>query len=202
ANAAWATAQIPLPAQELLAFLADIERLFRLNPHLEISDWLAQPDSRSYRMHALNETNDVRSEIGWRVEAVRENTLWGKNSGYRLVYDRGLKQSTEFRIEANAGGSLLTITEHYHPVQDETDERLKEVDRSLVPWAAALRHHLRGMARFGALPGYRWWTERFRLGMTPRQRRIVRMIVWVSVLEFVVFLFVALIFWLETRPPS
>ena len=58
------------------------------------------------------------------------------------------------------------------------------------------------MARFGALPGYRWWTERFRLGMTPRQRRIVRMIVWVSVLEFVVFLFVALIFWLETRPPS
>ena len=78
ANAAWATAQIPLPAQELLAFLADIERLFRLNPHLEISDWLAQPDSRSYRMHALNETNDVRGEIGWRVEAVRENTLWGK----------------------------------------------------------------------------------------------------------------------------
>jgi hypothetical protein len=33
--------------------------------------------------------------------------------------------------------------------------------------------------------------------MAPRQRRIVRMIVWISVLEFVVFLFVAAIFWLE-----
>ncbi len=194
-NAAWATARIPLPPHQLFAFLSDIERLFRLNPHLEIADWREEPDAHSYRLSALNETNGYRSEISLRTEAVRDN------SGYRLVYDSGLKRSTEFRIEPTSGGSLLTITEHYHPVRDETDERLKEVDRSLVPWAAAIRRHLGGTARFGGVPGYRWWTERFMLGMTPRQRRIVRMIVWVSVLEFVVFLFVALIFWLETRTP-
>lgn len=201
-NAAWAAARIPLPPHQLFAFLSDIERLFRLNPHLEIADWREEPGAHSYRLSALNETNGYRGEISLRAEAVREHTLWGINSGYRLMYDRGLKQSTEFRIEPTSGGSLLTITEHYHPVRDEADERLKEVDRSLVPWVAAIRRHLSGTARFGGVPGYRWWTERFMLGMTPRQRRIVRMIVWVSVLEFVVFLFVALIFWLETRTPS
>jgi hypothetical protein len=35
--------------------------------------------------------------------------------------------------------------------------------------------------------------------MPPRQRRIVHMIVWVSILEFLVFLGIALVFWLETR---
>jgi hypothetical protein len=35
--------------------------------------------------------------------------------------------------------------------------------------------------------------------MPPRQRRIVRMIIWVSLAEFVVFLAVAAIFWLEQR---
>lgn len=203
-NAAWAAARIPLPPHKLFAFLLDIERLLRLNPHLEIADWREEPgapDALSYRLSALNETNGFRSEISVRAETVRENTLWGINSGYRLVYDSGLKRSTELRIESAAGGSQLTITEHYHPVQDETDERLKQVDRSLVPWVAAIRRHLSGTARFGGVPGYRWWTERFMLGMTPRQRRIVRMIIWVSVLEFVVFLFVALIFWLETRAP-
>lgn len=196
ANAAWAAVQIPLPPHKLFFFLSNIERLFRLNPHLEIAEWREEPDALSYRLSALNETNGFRGEISLRAEAVREDF------GYSLVYDSGLKRSTEFRIESADGGSLLTITEHYHPVQDATDGRLKEVDRSLVPWAAAIRRHLGGTARFGGLPGYRWWTERFMLGMTPRQRRIVRMIAWVSVLEFVVFLFVALIFWLETRPPS
>jgi hypothetical protein len=195
-NAAWAAVQIPLPGQQLLVFLSDIERLFRLNPHLEIAAWRKEPQgpgTHNYWLSALNEMNGCRSEV-----AIQSSSL-GESTGYILAYDRGLKQSTELRIEAAAGGSLLTITERYHPVLDETDERLKEVDRSLIPWTAAIRRHLKGLARFGGLPGYRWWTESFMLGLPPRQRRIVRMTVWVSALEFVVFLCVALIFWLETR---
>ncbi|MBI3525415.1 MAG: hypothetical protein HY066_13010 [Betaproteobacteria bacterium] len=204
-NAAWAIAQISLPPHQVFSFLADVERLFRLNPHLEISDWRADTAAQSYQMSALNETSALRSETSWRVETIRENTLctpWGIkgiNSGYRLVYAQGLKRSTEFTIEPAAGGSQLTITERYLPVDDETDPRIREIDRSLVPWAAAIRRHLNRMARFGNLPGYRWWTERLLLRMPPRHRRISRMIFWVSVLEFIVFLFVALIFWLETR---
>jgi len=192
-NAAWASALIPLPPDQLLVYLSGVERLFRLNPHLEIAEWQELADSRCFRFNARNETNGFHGELSFHAETVREG------SGYTLVYEHGLKRSTEFRIDAASGGSLLTITEDYHPVQDATDDRLKEVDRSLIPWAAAIRRHLCGLARFGHLPGYRWWTERFMPGMFPRQRRIVRMIVWVSVLEFLVFLFVALIFWLETR---
>jgi len=128
-----------------------------------------------------------------RAEAVAEY------AGYILEYDAGLKRSTELRIAPAASGSLLTVTEHYRPLADESDERTKEIDRSLVPWLGAIRNHLTGLARFGGVPGYRWWSERIMLGMVPRQRRIVRMIVWVSVLEFVVFVLVALVFWAESR---
>ena len=43
ANAAWAKAAIPLSPQDTFTFLADIERLFRLNPHLDISGWHEAP---------------------------------------------------------------------------------------------------------------------------------------------------------------
>lgn len=192
-NAAWVKAEIPLSAQDGFLFLLDVERLFRLNPHLVISDWHQEPGvRRSCRLSALNETNGCRFEVTMDVEAVAEQ-------GIRLVYDRGLKASTEFRIAPAGRGSSLTITEHYHPPGDQDDERLKEVDRSLVPWLAAIRAHLAGLARYGWLPGYRWWVGRFLPGMPPQQRRIARMIIWVSLLEFVVFLFVAAIFWLERR---
>jgi len=69
-------------------------------------------------------------------------------------------------------------------------------------WVDAIRRHLPGRQRWGWLPGWRWWQEQFLPGMPPRQRRIVRMIVWVGVLEFVVFLFVAAIFRAELHSGS
>lgn len=196
-NSAWASVPLPLPARQLSEFLADFERLFRLNPHLEIEAWRQEPGHAEVTIHkltALNQLNGCRGVVSMRAVPIEEG------SGYRLVYDRGLKRATELRVEARGRGSLLTVTEYYHPLPDETDERFKQVDRSLVPWIAAIRGHLRGIARFGGVPGYRWWSERVMLGMPPKQRRLVRMIVWASVLEFGVFLFVALIFWLEARP--
>ncbi len=189
-NAAWAKADMPLPAQDSLIFLSDIERLFRLNPHLDISDWFEEADlPRRFRFRASNETNGCSYEVTIVVESGCE--------GLTLSYDSGLKATTEFRIGPAEGGSSLTITDCYHPVDEQSDERFKEVDRSLVPWLAAIRGHISGLNRYCWLPGYRWWTGHFMLGMPPRQRRIVRMILWVSLLEFVVFLFVAAIFWLE-----
>lgn len=194
ADAAWASLELPLTAQQLLEFLADIERLFRLNPHLEITAWQASgPPAGSYRMSALNESNGRRSEVSIRTRPLSED------AGLVLEYDSGLKRSTELRIAPAAAGSLLTVTECYQPVSDDSDERLKEVDRSLVPWVASIRRHLTRRARYGEIPGYQWWAERFMLGMPPRQRRMVRMIVWVSVLEFCVFAFVVAIYWLEAQ---
>lgn len=67
--------------------------------------------------------------------------------GPRLADANGLKASTELLIEACGEGSSLTIVDRYHPVTNADDERLVEVDRSLVPWLAAIRGHLSGLAR-------------------------------------------------------
>ena len=117
-----------------------------------------------------------------------------------LGYGSGLKQATTLTVEGGDGhGCRLVVTEHYPVIENAQDPRVAEVDRSLIPWVKAIRRHLLGRQRWGWLPGWRWWHERFLPGMAPRQRRIVRMIVWISVLEFVVFLFVAAIFWLERQ---
>lgn len=193
-DAAWVRADIPLAPREAFLFLADIERLFRLNPHLDISAWREMADRpATWKFNVWNETNGCRYDAMMTMSDVR------KDRGFALNYDDGIKASSEFRIDPAGGGSTLTITEHYHPVRNPDDERLKDVDRSLAPWLASIRAHIAGIARYGWLPGYRWWTERCMLTMPLRQRRITRMIVWVSLLEFIVFLFVAAIFWLEQQ---
>ncbi len=75
---------------------------------------------------------------------------------------------------------------------------LAQVDRSLTPWGVAIRRHLLGLSRWGRIPLYRRWREQLWLGMRPRERRIVRLIAWVTALEFVVFLFVLAILVIES----
>lgn len=171
---------LPLAPAALLDFLADTERLLRLNPHLKIETW--QPVPGGFRLVAENETNGQRLETGVRV------AYDGVAATHSLRYDSGLKQGTSFVVEAGAGGARLVVTEYYPRIEDPQDPRLVEVDRSLVPWVAALRRHLIARRRWGWLPGWHWWNERFLPGLPPGSRRIVRMLVWISVLEFAVFL--------------
>ena len=119
-------------------------------------------------------------------------------SGYILRYDQGLKRSTQLIVEPNGNGTKLTLKERYDtPPEAEREERLKEVDRSLVPWAASVHDYLAGLRRWSWFPLYRWYKSRFWLGMSPRHRRITRLIFWTTALEFIVFLFVFAIYWLE-----
>lgn len=185
-------AEIPVPigADAVFEFVADIERLFRLNPHLAIEFWRGIPDGMVFA--ALNETTGRRVET-----AVRVATVQAKRS-ITLGYADGLKQATKLTVEDGGGGCCrLIVTEHYPVIADAQDPRIVEVDRSLIPWVNAIRRHLLGRKQWGWLPGWRWWNEQFLPGIAPSQRRIVRMIVWISVLEFVVFLAVAAIFWAE-----
>ncbi len=183
---------LPLAAAAAFEFVADIERLLRLNPHLAVETWQPMPDG--VRFAAQNETSGLRIETMVRVETTQSART------VVLSYAAGLKQATTLAVEAaEDGGCRLVITEHYPIIMDAQDPRVAEVDRSLVPWIDAIHRHLLGRRRWGRLPGWRWWHESFLPGMAPRQRRIVRMIVWVGVLEFVVFVFVAAIFWAERR---
>lgn len=177
-DSARAETEIPLSPEALFDFLGDSGRLFRLNPCLEIEAW--KPDTSGFRFMAMNDTNDRHIDAG--VGVVLGTGM------LTLNYDIGLKQSTVFTIEQAATGARLVVTDHYPHIEDPLDPRLIDVDRSLVPWVAAIRRHLINRRRWGWLPGWEWWNERFLLGMPPRQRRIVRLIVWISVLEFVVFL--------------
>lgn len=176
-NAAWVEAEIPLPPTALLAFLADRERFWRLNPWLAVESWHEEEDGFTLRAH--NEANDRRVDVRAWHEALPD--------GFRIRYGAGLKQSSEIAVSARSAGSLLRVVERYAPVDGPDDPRIAETDNSLVPWIAALRRHLVARARWGRIPGWQWWNERFMLSMPPRQRRIVRMIVWVTVIEFVVF---------------
>lgn len=186
---------VPISADALFEFVADIERLLRLNPHLDIASWQRLPDGM--RFAAQNETTGRQIATCVRVETTPSlRTIV-------LHYADGLKQATTLTIEDGAGdGCRLIVTEHYPFIADAQDPRVAEVDRSLIPWVNAIRRHLLDRKRWGWLPGWRWWHEQFLPGMAPRQRRIVRMIVWVSVLEFVAFLFVAAIFWAERQSGS
>ncbi len=184
-DTACAETELPLAPAALLEFLSNSERLFRLNPHLEIETWQSVPGG--FRLVAQNESNGRRIELTARIAVT---TATGTLA---LSYDGGLKQGMTLAIEPVATGARLIVTEHYPRVEDPQDPRLVDVDRSLVPWVTAIRRHLIQRQRWGWLPGWQWWNERFMLGMPPRHRRIVWLLIWTTLLEFIVFLGVVII---------
>jgi len=195
-NAAWVTVQVPGAPDEVLAFCRDVGRLLRLSPYLDIRAWQEEPGpfapGKRYRLHALNEWTGIERDLRLTVEAVDDG-------GFRLAYSEGFKRALEVRVAPHGEGAVLTLCEEYAPpAPDREAERLKEVDRGITPWGVAVRRYLLGMHRWGHLAAYRW-ARRYWLGMRPRERRIARLITWVTALEFVVFLFVFAIFWLEMR---
>jgi hypothetical protein len=177
-NAAWVDIELPLAPQQALGYARNIERLLRLNPHLEIARFEVEADGR-YRLEGLNEMNGLAVSCGLTLQDVGAD-------GFRLDYDGGLKLATQVTAAAHAGGALLTLRESYRQPQSEAD--LAQVDRSLTPWGMSIRRHLLGLARWGRIPLYLWWRERFWLGMRPRERRVTRLIAWSTLIEFLVFL--------------
>ena len=176
-NAAWVDIELPLTPQLALDYARSIERLLRLNPHLEITRFERAADGR-FRLEGLNEMNGLAVSCGL---TFREEGA----DGFRLDYDGGLKLATQVTAAAHAGGALLTIRETYRQPEREAD--LAQVDRSLTPWGVAIRRHLLGLSRWGRLPLYCWWRERVWLNMKPRERRVSRLIVWATLVEFVLF---------------
>ncbi|HNQ56584.1 MAG: hypothetical protein DPW12_01265 [Rhodocyclaceae bacterium] len=176
-NAAWVDVDLPQPAREVSGYIEDIERLLRLNPHLEIRRFEKTP--QGFDIEAFNEMNGLAVSGRLTFERPLPHALL-------LRHDTGLKLSTEFTLEPLGAGSRLRIRETYRQPVDEAE--MAQVDRSLTPWGRSLRRHFLGLARWGNLPFYRWWRERVWLGMRPRERRLARLIVWSTVIEFLVFL--------------
>ena len=209
-NTAWVSIEVPVPPDRVFNFLQNTERLFRLNPYLDIREWKEisggfpfNTPLRGKRFHlkALNEMNGVAYDLLITIESIQPGARFFLNyQGYDKVV---LKRALEITLQPGVrglGGSILTLREHYHapPTEGEYQEQqLKEVDQSLFPWASSIRQYLLRLERWGWFWPYRWYRERFWLSMRPTHRRIARLLVWVTVLEFIVFLFVFTIYWLE-----
>jgi hypothetical protein len=191
-DASWVVIDTPLGLDELRAFCGDVERLYRINPYLEIQAW--QPlDSGGYRVIWRNLSNGRAATIELRREPESDYA-------FCVAYSEGIKRRTRFALEPAPVGSRLVITDDYASLSDEERvSRIAEVDKSLTAWGWALHAYLRREHRWGSNPLWRWAMRRFWLPMRPAARRIALLIVLASLAEFAFFLLVALIWWIEHR---
>ena len=182
----------PLGLAELRLFCGDVERLYRINPYLEIQAWQALGEE-GFSVSWRNLSNDQAATLVLRREPESENA-------FSVAYSQGIKRRTRFLLEAAPEGSRLVLTDDYSGVSEgERVSRIAEVDKSLSAWGWALHAHLRREHRWGSNPLWRWTMCRFWLPMRPAARRIAMLIVLASLAEFVFFLLVALIWWIEHR---
>lgn len=178
-DSAWVSVATPLPADDLLALLRDPQRLMRVNPLWVFESWdAAAPDAVRFRID--NQSNGQF----WETTA----RLFRLPDGLRLDYADGIKASTVFRVEPTDTGSLLWIVDDYGRLpESERETHVGEVDRSLTAWGGALYRHLRAWSRWSGFRPWRWYVERHWLRMKPLSRRIVRLLLWVSVAELALF---------------
>jgi len=191
-DAAWASFKTPLtPAQLQLFCEQDIERLFRINPYLEFAEWReTAPGQFHFKGKNISQTPAFEFAVDLSSEILED--------GLRVKYAQGLKSSTTFKIEAAPGGSQLTIVEDYgHLSEQERQERLHEVDRSLVKWANDLQTYLVHWHRWSRYGLWRWYMQRVWKPLKPMSRRIVYIMLWITVVEIALILLGAAIFWVE-----
>ena len=192
ADAAWVTVDSPLPMETLREFCRDVERLYRINPCLEIAAWRPIADD-TFRAAWRNTSNQQDVALDLRIE--RESV-----DAFEVAYSQGLKRCTRFVLAPAAAGSRLTITDDYSGVpEEERARRVAEVDPTLVAWGWALHAYLRRERRWRRNAVYRWYMRRIWLPMKPGARRITTLLVLVTAAEFLIVLFVGLIWWIEHR---
>lgn len=189
-DAAWVTIETPFDAAELRTFLDDVERLYRINSLLVFEEW-RQTNATHYRLRAKNLSNDRMIEVELDVEA--------SDDGITVRYSEGLKTSTRFRVEPQPDGpAKLIVTDDYSGSSaEEREARIDEVDKSLGEWGRNLHRYLRQWKKWSRVPGWKFYMRRVWQPMKPMARRICFILIVVTAAEFVAFLFVFTIFWLE-----
>jgi len=191
---AWVAIETELGAEELSRFCQDVERLLRVNPAYVFRRWEAVGDD-AFHWVALNESNACEIDTRLFVERLPDGVV--------VTYATGLKARTTFRVEPGpghtaGGGAKLVITDDYGgtPEADRT-KRMDEVDKSLIQWGHGLHRYLRQWKRWSGVALWRWYMRRVWQPMRAMARRIVFLLIVVTALDFIVFLMVFTIFWLE-----
>jgi len=176
-DAAWASINTPLSIDELKTFCQDIERLFRINPMLEFQQWQPLADNH-YRMAIKNISHETPFELD------TELSVENQSNEMTIHYSNGLKQKTTLKFEATAEGSRLTIIDDYAGVsEEERQNRLAEVDKSLINWADYLQRYIIMWQRWSGFGLWRWYMRRIWQPMKPIGRRITYILLWITVVE-------------------
>lgn len=172
----WAAVTIdtPLAAHDLIEFVQDLERLYRINSLYEI-DLFDRVGPDQYRLAGRNLANGQALDVTFDVITADE--------GLVARYRSGLKSETTFRVVPHGPTSRLVVTETYSGSDDERRARLAEVDTSLNAWGRALHDHLRHWSRWSWLGPWRWYMRRVWQPMRPSARRVVYMLWVISLIE-------------------
>ena len=189
-DAAWVTIETPFNADWLEEFIGDIERLYRINSLMEFQE-LRQTSHREYHLDAKNLSNGKTLKTNLSI-------IPGKNKVH-VIYSDGLKTSTKFRINLKPGGKAeLVITDEYGGTSPkEREARIDEADKSLVQWGRDIHRYLRLWKRWSRVPGWKWYMRRVWQPLKPSARRISFMLIMITLVEFIIFLMIFAIFWLE-----
>jgi hypothetical protein len=189
---AWATIQTTMRPAELREFCRDLERLYRINPYIEFRSWQETvPGQIHTEFRNLSNQQDYSLDLALVPES---------DSAFSVRYAQGIKAATHFKIQATGQGSNLTITDDYSRLSaGERTQRLDEVDKSLPAWGHAIFDYLSRYKRWGWIAPWRWYMRRVWVPMKPSARRIVWLLLLITLVEFLFFVFVALIWWLEHR---
>jgi len=189
---AWATIQTTLRPEALREFCRDLERLYRINPYIEFRIW---KETAPGQVHT--EFRNLSNEKDYSIDLT---LVPESDSAFSVHYAQGIKAATRFVIQTTGLGSSLTITDDYSRLTgEERAQRLDEVDKSLPAWGQAIFDYLRRHKRWGWIAPWRWYMRWVWVPMKPSARRIVWLLVLITVVEFLFFVFVALIWWLEHR---
>jgi hypothetical protein len=190
-DVAWASVNTPLTVEELNEFCRDVERMFRINPMLEFSQWESTGENQFY-FSAKNISQETPFDFAVDLTASK------LDDGYRIDYDQGIKSSTTFKIEPAPQGSKLTITDSYDRLPPELREQhIHEVDRSIVIWAQEVQKLLIIWKRWSRFTWWRWYMRRVWQPMKPAARRITYMLLWISAIEVALISLGAAIFFVE-----
>ena len=184
------TVETPFDARWLESFIADPQRLLRINSMLEFTR-LEPLEQERWRMSGRNLAGNQPFDLVFSMQTRRNETI--------LSYDSGLKKQTKITIEsAGDGPARLVITDDYSGhSSSERKKRLNEVDRSIIQWGHDIHRYLQGWKRWSWIPGWKYYMLRIWQGMKPSARRISFLIMAITAAEFALFLFVLVIFWLE-----
>ncbi|HJL66338.1 MAG: hypothetical protein CL388_02065 [Acidiferrobacteraceae bacterium] len=189
-DSAWVSIDTPFNTKELRAFLDDIERLYRINSMLVFDSWQLINDKEfSFKLKNLSNGRLLESAL----------SIDSSDDGIKVSYQQGLRTSTSFHVEPkDDGNSRLIVTDDYSGTPaSEREQRIDEVDKSLVNWGNDLHGYLHRWKRWSWVPGWPWYMRKIWQPMKPMARRITYILYVVTVAEMILFLLVFTVFRLE-----